>query len=157
MSQAALRPAQSTDAVSMAELHARCFDLHWDANAFSGFLARESCCALLARRPGADRAEAFILLQIAGGECEILTLATAPHARRAGLARALVRAGAEEAARRGASKIHLEVAGDNDAARALYDVEGFAVGGRRRGYYVRAAGPSADALILSAMLPLAGR
>lgn len=43
----------------------------------------------------------------------------------------------------------LEVAADNDAARALYAKLGFVEAGRRHGYY----GDGADALVLRHSLP----
>jgi ribosomal-protein-alanine N-acetyltransferase len=73
--------------------------------------------------------------------------------RRQGHARALVRAAAEEAGRRNATEMFLEVATDNSAALALYTGLGFERAGQRRLYYARAQG-AADALILRAALPL---
>ncbi len=58
--------------------------------------------------------------------------------------------GLVRAARRAEVKrLFLEVASDNDAAVALYKGLGFAAAGRRKGYYQRPGGKSADALILA--------
>ncbi len=70
-----------------------------------------------------------------GETAQILTIAVLPPARRTGVGRLLVRAMIDEARRRGASEVLLEVREDNQAARGLYASEGFAVLGRRRGYY----------------------
>jgi ribosomal-protein-alanine N-acetyltransferase len=55
---------------------------------------------------------------------------------------------AREAARRGCASLVLEVAEDNSVAGALYAGLGFAAVGRRSGYYRRADGRAADAMIL---------
>jgi ribosomal-protein-alanine N-acetyltransferase len=142
----AVAEATVADAPALAALHAQCFDDAWDAAAFAALLAGPGVQAFMA----ADGA--FIVVRAAGGEAEILTLATAPHLRRRGHARALVRAAAAWAARE-AKHMFLEVAADNAAALALYTGLGFARAGRRPGYYVR-LGDAADALILRAALPL---
>jgi ribosomal-protein-alanine N-acetyltransferase len=67
--------------------------------------------------------------------------------RRLGFGRMLLEAVRQEAVLRGARSIVLEVAADNEAARALYRAQGFAPVGRRRHYYRRPAGDG-DALIL---------
>ena len=59
-------------------------------------------------------------------------LAVDPSARRQGVARRLVDAAAEEAARRGARKLGLRVLGGNASARALYASAGFVVEGVHR-------------------------
>ncbi|SOC50525.1 Ribosomal protein S18 acetylase RimI [Blastococcus aggregatus] len=56
-------------------------------------------------------------------------LAVDPPAQRRGVARQLLDAAAEEAARRGVRKLGLRVLGGNTAARALYESAGFEVEG----------------------------
>jgi ribosomal-protein-alanine N-acetyltransferase len=70
-----------------------------------------------------------------GTTAEILTVGVLPAARRRGVGRLLVRALVAEARRRRASEVLLEVRIDNEAARGLYQDEGFTVLGLRRGYY----------------------
>jgi [ribosomal protein S18]-alanine N-acetyltransferase len=70
-----------------------------------------------------------------GDTAQILTVGVLPAARRNGVGRLLVRALVAEARRRRASEVLLEVREDNQAARLLYETEGFTVLGRRRGYY----------------------
>ncbi len=74
-------------------------------------------------------------VMIIGRTAEILTVGVVPAARRAGIARRLIGALVEEAQRRDATEVFLEVRVDNDAARELYRTECFAELGRRRGYY----------------------
>ena len=97
----------------------------------------------------------FILVRTVADEAEILTLAVRPADRRRGIAAGLVARGASVAAAQGASRLFLEVAEDNDAARGLYERAGFVEAGRRPRYYARADGSRTDALILT--LNLSGR
>ncbi|OKK08255.1 acetyltransferase [Streptomyces sp. CB03234] len=60
---------------------------------------------------------------------QIQGLAVADRARGRGLARALLRAAFDEAARQGATRITLRVLGHNKPARTLYASEGFVVEG----------------------------
>jgi ribosomal-protein-alanine N-acetyltransferase len=78
-------------------------------------------------------------------ECEIEFAMVQPDARRRGAGRTLVREAAEWAERMGAKELWLEVRESNEAARRLYAACGFAVTGRRRGYY---ADPAEDALLM---------
>ncbi|WP_332657930.1 GNAT family N-acetyltransferase [Brevundimonas sp.] len=130
----------------LAALHAEAFDAPWDAAAFGSLLGQAG--VHLAETP-----DGFILMRTAADEAEILTLAVRPGARRRGLGAELVARGAAEAAARGATRLFLEVADDNDAARALYAGAGFEEAGRRPRYYARADGSRRDALLLALNLP----
>jgi [ribosomal protein S18]-alanine N-acetyltransferase len=103
-------------------------DQRWSAASVAGTLGAPGTVALLA-------ADACAILRATGDEAEILTLAVLPPARRRGVAARLVRACLAEAAGDGAVRVHLEVAGSNPAARALYLAAGFVETGRRPGYY----------------------
>lgn len=139
-----MSPALTAPAV-LAELHRSCFAAPWSETEFAALLGQPGVVA-------AAEAEGFILIRVAADEAEILTLAVRPDARRRGLGRRLVEAGARAAAGRGAARLFLEVAEDNVAARALYGAAGFVEAGRRRAYYPRPEGPAADALILARAL-----
>lgn len=78
----------------------------------------------------ADDAAFIVTRQLAPGESEILNLAVAPHARRTGLARALL---AHVLSAPGAW--FLEVRASNTAAIRLYESTGFRPLGTRPGYY----------------------
>jgi ribosomal-protein-alanine N-acetyltransferase len=136
------------DAAALARLHGRCFTLPppWSEAAFAGLLAQ----------PGVflrTEAAGFVLGRVILDEAELLTLAVDPAARRQGAGRRLLAAFAAEAAARGATRVFLEVASGNMAARALYAGAGWAEAGRRRGYYQGAGGAADDALILARALP----
>lgn len=129
----------------LARLHAEAFvppDAPWSAAAFADLLCQAGVFAV-------ERGDGFILMRVVADEAEILTLAVRPSARRRGLGGELVGEGAVAAAAQGATRLFLEVAEDNAAARALYARAGFAEAGRRRGYYAGIDGSRRDALVLS--------
>jgi ribosomal-protein-alanine N-acetyltransferase len=72
------------------------------------------------------------------GEWELLNVAVDPIARGRGVGRALVEA-------LPAGRIFLEVRESNAGARRLYERSGFAVVGRRRGYY---QAPAEDGIVM---------
>ncbi len=124
-------------AESLAAIHAAAFPPgeRWDASAMAGLLAMPGAFGLLDARGG------MLLARSAGGEAEILTLAVVSHARRRGLARALLD---RALAMLGDVPLFLEVSPGNAAALALYGAAGFKPCGRRRDYY----GAGQDALLL---------
>lgn len=126
----------------LATLHAEAFDAAWDVAAFESLLGQAG--VRLTEGPNG-----FILIRTVADEAEILTLAVRPVARRCGIGAGLVARGASDAATCGATRLFLEVAEDNEAARALYARAGFVEAGRRPGYYGRADGSWVDALILA--------
>jgi [ribosomal protein S18]-alanine N-acetyltransferase len=147
------RDAALADLPRLAELHASGFLESWSEESLDKLLASPGVFALVADRDG--QIAGFVMAREAAGEAEILTIAVAPEARRAGLGRVLVAAAAARAAQMGATSFFLEVATGNAAARGLYTGLGFAEAGRRKGYYEGSAfEPAQDALILRADLPL---
>ncbi len=117
----------------------------WSEAEFAALLAQQAVFARGDRR-------AFALVRVAADEAELLSIATHPDHRRAGLACAVMRAWRDEAARRGAARGFLEVAADNPAALALYRKCGFAICATRPRYYRRDAAPAVDALVLECAL-----
>jgi ribosomal-protein-alanine N-acetyltransferase len=83
-------------------------------------------------------------LMAVGPDADVQTLAVAPSARHSGLGRRLLEELIDEAARRGSTRIFLEVAADNEAAQRLYLHNGFEVTARRRDYYA----PGLDAVMM---------
>jgi ribosomal-protein-alanine N-acetyltransferase len=84
-------------------------------------------------------------VMVVEGAAEILTVGVVPSARRQGIAIRLVHALLDEARRREALEVFLEVRVDNVAARSLYEREGFAAVGHRKGYY---EGGRVDAVVM---------
>ena len=128
---------------ALARIHAQAFSSTraWSAAEFRDLLDQPGMVLT-----GDD--SAFALLRVTLDEAEVLTVATAPEHRRKGLARAVL-AQAETAVQTlGAAVIFLEVAEDNDAARALYAQAGYAQIGRRPGYYLPKDAAPVAALVL---------
>ena len=131
----------------MAATHADAFVLSraWSVDEFTSLLSHPSVFAL-----GDERA--FVLARVIADEAELLTIATRRDAQRTGLARRLMDDWHDEAQRRGAAHVFLEVAADNAPARSLYAACGYSETGRRRGYYTRDGKPPADAVIMARAL-----
>lgn len=83
-------------------------------------------------------------------EADIQTIAVAPEARRRGLGRVLMISLLNEARRRGAREVFLEVRADNPNAEALYASLGFERIGIRPHYYQP---DDVDAVVMRAPLP----
>jgi ribosomal-protein-alanine N-acetyltransferase len=146
-----LRSVGRADLEPLARIHAHCFpDDSWDAPALSGVLAMAGAEARLAE--DGVRHLGLIFATVLGEETEVLTLGTAPEARRQGVARALLGDLYGRSIALGATRVVLEVAADNSAALALYEAEGFRTIGLRHAYYVREKGPPIDAWLLRRML-----
>jgi ribosomal-protein-alanine N-acetyltransferase len=132
----------------MAALHASAF-----AGQGRGWSAREF--ATLQESPHVfvcGTVKGFALGRCAADEAELLTLATDPDQRRKGIAKAALAAFEAEAARRGATRAFLEVAEDNQAARALYMGTGYCEIARREAYYERPGALSVAAILLEKAL-----
>jgi ribosomal-protein-alanine acetyltransferase len=80
-------------------------------------------------------AYAGLLAPIGTGQGDIQTVTVAPRARRHGLARSMMLQLLNEARRRGAEELFLEVRDDNVGAQTLYSELGFETVGVRKRYY----------------------
>ncbi|MEO5920889.1 MAG: ribosomal protein S18-alanine N-acetyltransferase [Pseudolysinimonas sp.] len=103
---------------------------------------------------GAIDAYAGLLAPLGTGQGDIQTVTVAPHARRRGLARTLMLALINEARRRGAEELFLEVRIDNESAQALYASLGFETVTVRKRYYK--GGIDALSMKLSIPVPRTG-
>lgn len=139
-----IEAAHANAAPLLAALHARAFPRPWSADEIARLLQNPTTFALLS---SAGAPQGFVLAWAAGGDSEILTVAVAPEARRKGVGAALVTSAGVTALVRGAATMHLEVAEDNEAARALYRKLGYAEAGRRPAYYAAEAG-RVDAIVM---------
>lgn len=140
-----LRLANPQDAPALAALHADSFDRPWSAQDIAAVLGDANGFAILAEEE--DAPLGFALL-FGGADRDVLIVATRADRRRRGVGRAVLQAAATEAQRRGSEALLLEVAEENDAARALYAALGFVEIGRRRNYYSRPNGAASDARVL---------
>lgn len=120
----------------------------WSAEVFWSELAQTASRHYLATWDG-EVMTGYAGLAADPREAWVQTIGVAPAYRRRGIATALLTDLTDEARRRGARTIWLEVGAGNTAAQALYARHGYATAGRRRGYY-QATGE--DALIMTAAL-----
>ncbi|ETX30936.1 GNAT family N-acetyltransferase [Roseivivax isoporae] len=128
----------------MAALMARAYrhQAPWTAPDITALRARPTTLVL-------DAPGGFLIAQVVIDEAEILALATDPAKQRRGVATALLDRFHADCAARGVARTLLDVAEDNGPARALYHRAGYAETARRRGYYARAEGRRADALLMA--------
>lgn len=144
-----IEAADESAAALLAELHALAFPRPWRADEIAKLLQNPTTFALISR---AEEAQGFVMAWAAAGDSEILTVAVVPQARRKGVGAALVTSAGVAALVRGAASMHLEVAEDNAAARALYAKLGYEEAGRRAGYYAADDG-RVDAIVMRRTLP----
>lgn len=139
---------RAVPAEDLAAIHATCFTTPrpWSATELGALAAAPD--AILVTEAGG-----FALARVIADEAELLTIAVRPEARGQGIGGRLLRETLARAAARGAGRLILEVAADNDAALRLYRREGFAGIGRRKGYYATPDGRRIDALVLARSVP----
>jgi ribosomal-protein-alanine N-acetyltransferase len=142
-----LRPVEFFDLGLAATVHAGCFREPWAEKAIGELLSMPGGFGILADVTG--RPVGIIIALALGTEGEILTLGVLPDFRRRGIARQLLARATSLLLQAGCQRVVLEVAEDNDAARALYQGAGFSQIGRRPAYYRRGRGALEDALILA--------
>ena len=135
MSDVTLRELEWTDLTTLAALEQELFaDDAW---------SEQTWWAELAGRPRRDyvvaEADGTIVgyagLDVAGDVADVMTVATAPAHQRKGIGRLLLDDLVRRAAGHGCEALLLEVRADNDAARKLYERNGFEVISVRRRYY----------------------
>ena len=112
----------------LEKLHRVCFpNKPWSASDFADL--KKSGCDIIASQNG------FIVWRVVADEAEIITIGVHPDARRGGIAAAMLVLAENDAKKRGASKMFLEVAENNRPARAMYERNGFVQIGVRPKYY----------------------
>ncbi len=114
----------------------------------AALIASSSTVGAAALDPVSGRLRGFILSRLAGDEAEILTIAVDTEHQGRGAGRALLSENLRQAANAGAKAMFLEVAKDNAPALALYERFGFVKVGERAGYYRRADGTRATAIVM---------
>ena len=132
-------------AEAAAALHARCFSDSWPAHAFVTLLqtgAEGFACI------DGESMLGLILSRSAGDEAEILTFAVDPDRRNLGLGTMLLLSLMARLETSAITRLFLEVAEDNQAARSVYTSTGFVKVGERSGYY-NDGGASKTALIMA--------
>jgi ribosomal-protein-alanine N-acetyltransferase len=137
---ATVTPATVAHAAAMATIHRMAFPpkATWGRSAIATQLALPGVFGWIDPHGG------MILARVAADEMEVLTLAVIPKVRRQGVGTRLLDAALTLARSRSARTAFLEVAVNNNAARALYERSGFQPAGKRPRYYA----DGTDALVL---------
>jgi [ribosomal protein S18]-alanine N-acetyltransferase len=123
-----------------------CFGEGWTAPQCAGLLPMPGVWLTIARID-AD-VVGFALGRIVVDEAELLLLAVKEDWQGGGIGQELLDSFIEDAGRRGAHKLHLEVREGNHAVN-LYKRSGFSEVGRRKAYYSGRDGQTFDALTLA--------
>jgi ribosomal-protein-alanine N-acetyltransferase len=116
---------------------------------FAAYLADQHVTPTYIACDARHRIAGFAMLRLAADDAELITIAVDSKWRGKGIGAALLRAAFEDLLMSPAKKLFLEVAADNPAAIALYRKQGFAEIGRREGYFARADGKPATALVMA--------
>ena len=140
-----LRPDRSQ---ACARLHAEGFAHSWSPEEMAALIASSSTVGAAALDPVSGRLRGFVLSRLAADEAEILTIAVDTAHQGRGVGRALLSENLRQVANAGAKAMFLEVAKDNTPALALYERFGFVKVGERAGYYRRADGTRATAVVM---------
>ncbi|MDE9451065.1 GNAT family N-acetyltransferase [Aliiroseovarius sp. Z3] len=135
--------------VQLAQLHAAVFKASraWSEEEMRSLLSSPHVLV-------AGTEHGFAMGRVIGDEAELLTIVVHPDQQGRGIGRTLLTSFEDEAKSRGARLAYLEVAADNEPARAMYITSGWSESGRRTGYYTRQTGSPVDAILLAKHLPL---
>jgi ribosomal protein S18 acetylase RimI-like enzyme len=142
-----VRRTNPGDASTIATLESLAFDDPWSERQVADSLSDPAALSWIAEHAG--EAVGFALFRRAADEIELLRIGVDPAWRRAGIGGELVARGLAAGIDEGAAICHLEVRADNRSAERLYLRLGFALAGRRLGYY----GDGVDALLFQRALP----
>lgn len=143
-----IEPAQGDDAAVIAKLHAQGFYRGWPVQDFAAYIAGRDTPVYVAC-DAKRKVAGFAMIRLAADEAELITIAVDPRWRKKGVGVALLRAVFDDLLMTPARRLFLEVAADNPAALRLYGKMGFAKVAERKGYYERADGQPATAIVMS--------
>ncbi|MEN8143690.1 MAG: ribosomal protein S18-alanine N-acetyltransferase [Gemmatimonadota bacterium] len=138
-----LRPMREADLARVVVIEGRSFAAPWSESTFRGLMRRPSASLIAAERGG--RLVGYYAMWFAAHEAELGDLVVHPSYRRKGIGGKLLAHALQEAGRRSAKTVFLEVRQSNEAAKALYEAAGFSVLSVRRGYYSM---PKEDAIVM---------
>ena len=125
-----------------------CFPAPWRRQSFLEEIKNPySLCMLIKENDVLENSAiwAYSCCHVLAGEMTLLRLAVTPEKHRKGLGALLLGAVLDEAVRRGAVKVYLEVRTSNMQAQTFYRKQGFRVVGTRPNYYPKTG---EDALVM---------
>lgn len=124
---------EKKDIPRLAEIEKQCFSAAWDDASLSSAFSLPHFCALAAL--DGEELFGYICGTVLFEDGEIFRVAVLPNKRKSGVGAALTAAFCEEAAKRGAEQVFLEVRVQNAPALALYQKCGFETNRLRKNYY----------------------
>ncbi|GAA3732713.1 ribosomal protein S18-alanine N-acetyltransferase [Leifsonia bigeumensis] len=149
-----LRRAEAGDLEAIMRLETSIFaNDAWSGGTMRNELANVNAWYLVAFRPETPEsieAYAGLLAPRGAKEADIQTIAVAEGSRRGGLGRTLILSLVNEARKRGAEEVFLEVRADNAGAQALYRSLGFEDLAVRENYYQP---DGVDAIVMRLAVP----
>ncbi|MBI4978279.1 MAG: GNAT family N-acetyltransferase [Spirochaetes bacterium] len=119
--------------------------VHVTREDLAAFLSRDDYIILIAED---DRIAGYLCFMLIPPEAELLDIAVDRSFRRKGVARTLLNEGIRLLRTRGITKLFLEVAVTNTAARTFYGTHDFTENGLRKNYY----GNTIDAVLMSRII-----
>lgn len=143
-----IEPLGPAHSAAVARLHMKNFARGWDQPDVSRMLAEQNILADGVFANGSAMPCGFVISRLAMDEAEILTICVEEARRGQGFGRMLLEQHVQGLLRRNIGKLFLEVDEHNHPALALYQKQGFFKVGERPGYYPKADGSRAVALIL---------
>lgn len=138
-----VRPAGDGDLAAILGIERECFSVPWKEATFRGLLQRTDSDLFVAEAD--EKVVGYAACWTVLDQAELGNVAVDPEVRGRGIGGALVDAVVDRVRARGAAECYLEVRESNLDAQAIYGRRGFAVVGRRRGYYSL---PPEDALVM---------
>jgi ribosomal-protein-alanine N-acetyltransferase len=143
-----IRKMRAEDLDGVMEIQRVSFEHPWSLELFRRELSHDWSTILLAEppeEPGVNRFLGFLIFWLVHDEVHILNVATAPQARRQGVARTLLSRALQTAREHRCTLATLEARRSNEAALELYRQFGFRPVGIRPNYYVE---ESEDAVVM---------
>lgn len=136
------RNMRDADLESVLAVEKRCYEFPWTCRVFQDCLKAGYICRLLEQEPDqqlvpseSSKLLGHGILMLGPGEAHILNLCVVPECRGTGLSVKLLRSLVETAKSNQAKEVFLEVRESNEAARKLYESNGFNQIAVRRDYY----------------------
>lgn len=130
------------DIAQISKMEQSYFGQPWSESSIATYAEKGNTIFVVARR--GQEVVGYIAILCILDEGNLVSIAVHEECREMGIATELLDIAYEKAAERGVASIHLEVRESNEAAIALYEKEGFAQIGRRKGFYSK---PAEDAIL----------
>lgn len=147
MSDYRIHPVGRGHSKILSELHKNCFAKGWGHLEFESFFERAGVFAAIAYHKE-SKPVGFVLCWLIEDQCDLLSMGVMNDFRRDGVGQMLLDYAVDNARHMGATYMALEVNINNQAARQLYEAQGFEQFSTRKDYYSNADGSRADAACL---------